>query len=215
MDVSDETQEKQHDNDDGGANDKRPHLLEAVMGGNGAELALLLEACRQLQGMHHQDVARYIDGPYGQLTMLVDALDRGSVAWIDLDEPPTTTTTPPPPNPDAAAIRDMVLGTARATILQAMAQCVAVQRRVVTGNPYGPGVDPALRKQAEQNQRVRWTHYAALPETDVESLFAYVRDHENMHLAEVVETLDAGARWCSTVLPDIRQHYQQLDQRED
>lgn len=214
------TGHRNNNDNDGNA----PALLYGILAGNGAELALLLEACRQLMGMHHQGVDEKINRPYRRLTALVNRLDRqGPVAWIDLDEPPGGGRSPPAAaptralvhNPDAAGLRALLLQVAKATVLQALAQCVAVQRRMVTGTPYGPGVDPRLKQQASQDPRVRWTQYQPVPEPEVEALFAYVRNWDNMHLAGTVETMDAAARWTDTVLPDIHRHYQELAAKGD
>ena len=57
---------------------------------------------------------------------------------------------------------------------------------MVTGEPYGPGVQPKLAAQARRDPSVRWQVYASVPEEHVEALFHYVRQHDNMHLAGTV-----------------------------
>lgn len=205
-----------------------PTLLTGAINGNGAELALLLEACRQLLVMHHAGVATHIDRPYRQLSQLVQALERGPVPWIDQEEPGRDDL----PNPDSEHIRRVTLDQARATVLQvrvfwdsspnphlrfllkqktqAMAQCVAVQRRLVTGSPYGLGVTPDLADRASRDPKVRWVTYRPVPEEQVEALFYYVRQHDNMHLAKAAETLDTAKHWQGVVLPDIAGHYRDM-----
>lgn len=184
------------DNDDHNTttNDSRPNLIQGILDSDGAELAWLLRACCQLITKHHPGTERYIAKAYQELANLVEQLHRGQVDWIDLDRPALAEQQPAIRNPDADKLRALVLATARATLLQALAQCVSVQRRAVTG----------------------WNgRYAPIPETDIEALFAYVRDHSNLNLAGVVETLDAGEHWRQLVLPDIRQHYVELTAQGD
>lgn len=63
---------------------------------------------------------------------------------------------------------------------------------------------------------MRWVRYQPVPEKQVEALFYYVRQQDNLHLAGAVETLDTAKHWQSVVLPDIAEHYRdQQDQQQD
>lgn len=110
-------------------------------------------------------------------------------------------------NPDASALRRYALDVGRATVIQAMVNCVAMQRRLVTGYVYGDEKSQ-LRCQAEAAYpRVRWAYYQAIPERHARRLLEYIQSHEHLRLAGVVGTLRAAQMWHQIVLPDIQRFY--------
>jgi len=199
--------------------DPRPCLLEGILEGNAAELVLLLEAVRQLLQMHHQHLGAQSNTQqaYVRLIKYVQQLEEPVVPWIDLlwsgsDE---SSNDKPATNPDGPALRATILNVARTTLVQALVSCVAVQRRFVTGDIYGPGVDPTYKARASGSARVRYSAYRPVPETDVDGLMVYVHDHEHILIAKTVETLTAARKWLTVVLPDIRAHYLALQQEKE
>ena len=197
------------------AAEEAPTLLHGILKGNGAELALLLRAFHHLLRAHHADAGPKIKSML-QLADLVDRLHGGQIDWIDLDEPEHGVFGRML-NPDAKAIRLLLLDVGRTILLRSLAQCISLQRRCITGKPYADitehgwriGEHP-LADQGNKDPRVRWTHYAPEAEVVVEALFFHVRNHDNLHLAGVVETMDAALAWQTTILPWMRQHYRSL-----
>ncbi len=192
-----------------------PTLIHGILKGNGAELALLLRVFYHLMRAHHADAGPKIKSLL-QLADLVDRLHGNQIEWIDLDEagiPGTSGVV----NPDAKALRGLLLNVSKATLLRSLAQCISLQRRCITGKPYADitkdgwklGKHP-LADMARQDPRIRWAEYAQESEVVVEALFFHVRNHDNLHLAGVVETMDAAKAWKDTILPWMRQHYRSL-----
>ncbi len=186
-----------------------PTLVDGILKGNGAELALLLRVFYHLMRAHHAEAGPKIKNML-QLADLVDQLHGGQIDWIDLDESNI-------PNPDAKAIRSLLLDVGRTILLRSLAQCISLQRRCITGKPYADitqqgwriGKHP-LADKGSKDPRIRWTQYAPEAEVVVEALFFHVRNHDNLHLAGVVETMDAAKAWQTTILPWMRQHYHSL-----
>lgn len=221
---TDKTQRQQQRKDTG------PCLLEGILEGNAPELALLLEAVRELLQMHHQHLGPQSNTQqaYRRLIERVRQLEQPRVPWIDSlwpgaddesgpsgrSEPSGLHDTPRVENPDGPALRAMILNVARTTLIHALVCCVAVQRRFVTGDIYGPGVRPEWRTKALTGARVRYAAYRSVPDTDVEALMVYIHDHEHILIAKTVETLSAARHWLTVVMPDIRAHYRGLQQQQ-
>lgn len=168
---------------------------------------LLLHAVSELLQMHHEHLGpqSLTQQAYRRLVARVRALESPQVPWVDKLGPGSDL-----PNPDGPAMRAMILNVARTTLIQALVSCVAVQRRFVTGDIYGKGVQPKWKITAVASKSVRYASYRPVPETDVEALMVYIHDHEHILIAKTLETLAAARRWLTTVLPGIRQHYQDL-----
>jgi len=195
-----------------GVDETTPTLIHGILKGNGAELALLLRVFYHLMRAHHADAGPKIKSLL-QLADPVDRLHGNQIEWIDLDEAGTSGIA----NPDAKALRGLLLDVSKAILLRSLAQCISLQRRCITGKPYADitkdgwklGNHP-LADQASKDPRIRWAEYAQESEVVVEALFFHVRNHDNLHLAGVVETMDAAKAWKDTILPWMRQHYQSL-----
>lgn len=181
------------------------------MEGNPSELSLLTESYADVLAMHHKGIGSKTLDPLSRLAHRLWQLDNcENIPFIDFDEPQRDGQgTTPLPNPDAKDIRDLIVGTARTTLVKGLITCVAMQRRMVTGMPYThPPANRGLLEKATENHHVRWTTYTPVPEEQVEALFYQARENDQPEHKKVVETHDMVRHWQNTVIPAIRKRYE-------
>ena len=106
----------------------------------------------------------------------------------------------------------MMMSISKATIYHAFLSCAALQRRIVTGKPYGPYKKEAethyntsdLLKVAKSHPEIRYTSYASMDPLVVHSLYVYAKRNYLLLVADLTGTLLEVQRWISEVIPDIK-----------
>jgi hypothetical protein len=182
-------------------------LFEGIMDGNEAELALMLQAFLELMSNHHQHLEPRIGPIYRTLIELLRDMATADVPWLDNDDDPQQPQQPARVNPDGKALRAVIMYTAKATLFQALIHCVSIQRRYVTGKPYGPGVGAHLAIKAHTDPQIRWDAYRPELEPVVEALVKYVQDYEEILVANVHDTMAIAFKCRYAVLPDLCHRY--------
>ncbi len=194
----------------GGGKQAPFHLLEGIRQANEAELSLLLQAFARIQEAHHgigsaaahpmkkgmENIKLWatwqaqlgMESPQGlgsDIKKAVDAVDGMKIIMHKMSQ---------------------------ATLYHCLIECASIQRRLITGKPYGPYTDASaeafdlsslLSKAIKGENGVRYTSYLPMNPTVVLCLCVYVKQNYRLVMTDLNDTLIEVCRWNTVVIPEI------------
>jgi len=199
----------------------QPNLLDGIAKASEAELSLLLKAFVRILSAHHGVIATVSQNKHHPMAKGLNAMQtwahwQGELAIVSNGSPQERSTCVGAVK-DAAGMREMVIAVSKATLYHALVECAALQRRLVTGKPYGPYPTESgthydtsdIMTEAIDGQRagtVRYTAYKPMDRLVVHTLCAYAKRNHRLVLNDITATLIEVHQWRTVILPDIRRH---------
>ena len=194
------------------------HLLEGIRHANEAELTLLLQAFAKLQEAHHSVPTAEAEDHHpmkkGIENMKLWAAWQAQFAL----EPPSAGSGFKIKNAveSVNGMKIIIHKMSQATLYHALMECACLQRRWITGKPYGPypettadspyNLDDLLVKARQGKHGVRYSSYLPMDPTVVLCLCVYVKQNYRLVLADLNDTLVEVFKWNTVVIPEIQDY---------